>query len=150
VTYREAGIHDVEALVRCRVAMQAELDGNTRDLAPLAVALRAYFSETLASGEFFAYVAESEGEIVATSGMVVDRHPPSGGNIGGRIAYIMNMFTVPAFRRQGIASEVLSRLLARARALELKRAVLHGFPQGRGIYEKAGFVACDSEMRLEM
>src|SRR6188508_2379384 len=102
------------------------------------------------SGEFFAYVAEEDAEIVATSGMVIDRHPPSGGNMDGRIGYIMNMFTRPAFRRHGVASELLMRLLTRARALGLKRAVLHGFPRGRGIYEKAGFVACDSEMRLQL
>lgn len=113
-------------------------------------ALRDYFREAVPSGAFLAQLACVNEEIVACSGMVIDRHPPSRANVNGRIAYIMNMYTLPEHRGRGIATALLSRLIDQARTMEIAQVVLHGMPHGRGIYTKAGFIACDSEMRLTL
>lgn len=116
----------------------------------LEQALREYFAEAIPSGAFLAQLACVNEEIVACSGMVIDRHPPSRFNIDGRIAYIMNMYTLPEHRGRGIATTLLSRLIDEARTMGMTQVVLHGMPQGRGIYTKAGFIACNSEMRLTL
>lgn len=134
-------------MVELRVAMQAEL-GHDRDLDLLAESLRTYFTRTLSDGTFRAHVACRGDVIVASSGMVIDHHPPSGGNRDGRSAYIMNMYTVPEERGRGLATELLKRLLDDARQMQLAVVVLHAMPKGRSIYLKAGFVPSASEMRL--
>ncbi|WP_335182369.1 hypothetical protein [Nostoc sp.] len=42
------------------------------------------------SGEFLAWVAEVDSQIVATSGLVFFQRPPYNGNLSGLEAYIMN------------------------------------------------------------
>src|SRR5688500_4298664 len=146
-SFRKAAIEDTERLVELRVAMQVEL-GNSSEL--LADSLRTYFARTLADETFRAYVACRGDRIVASSGMVIDRHPPSGGTLDGRYAYIMNMYTVPEERGRGLATELLKRLLDDARQLQIASVVLHAMPKGRSIYLKAGFMPSNSEMRLRL
>jgi hypothetical protein len=94
---RRAGLGDIEAMVRLRRDMQAELNEDGRGLSPDSVMAfnRDYFERQLPKEAFVAFVAESEGEIVATSGMVVYEAPPTPGNPSGVEGYIMNMYTLP-------------------------------------------------------
>ena len=48
--------------------------------------------------------------------------------------------TLPAHRGQGYASLLVRDVVAWARALDADRVDLSATPDGRGIYEKAGFV----------
>jgi GNAT superfamily N-acetyltransferase len=68
----------------------------------------------------------------------------------GREAYIMNMYTRPQWRGQGIATAIFRRLLEIARQKDCTRVALHALPPGRPIYEKEGFVVGDKEMRLDL
>jgi len=146
-SFRQVSIDDTERLVELMVAMQTEL-GDSNEL--LAESLRAYFARALAGGTFHAYVACRGDRIVASSGMVIDHHPPSGGTLDGRYAYIMNMYTVPEERGRGLATGLLERLLDDARQLQIASVVLHAMPKGRSIYLKAGFIPSNSEMRLRL
>jgi GNAT superfamily N-acetyltransferase len=66
------------------------------------------------------------------------------------VAYIMNMYTLPRHRGRGIATELLARLVAHARQKDCARAFLHALANARSIYERAGFLPDDSEMRLDL
>ncbi len=117
----------------------------------MRVALESYFAKTIEAGEFVAYLAELDGRIVATSGLVYHRHPPSPKNLQGCEAYVMNMYTRPEYRGRGIATTLLARLVERARP-HCCRVVLHALPEARSLYLKAGFVTLDpavAEMRLD-
>lgn len=149
VVFRVATPADVPALVRLRVAFLAEVGGTDADEG-LPDALEQYFSQALPSGEFIAYVAVAAGDVVATSGMVYHRHPPSPSNPRGLEAYLMNMYTLSSWRRRGLASQLLRLCLDHARLAGCSRAVLHALPLGRRIYELAGSVAAEGEMRLPL
>ena len=107
---RLATLDDVAALVDLRTKFLAEVTGSCAG-PELIEALTQYFLRTLATGEFVAYVAESEGRIIATSGLVYYRHPPSAANLHSCEAYVMNMYTLPVWRGQGIATTLLDRLI---------------------------------------
>ncbi|MBE2320560.1 GNAT family N-acetyltransferase [Solirubrobacter sp. CPCC 204708] len=47
--------------------------------------------------------------------------------------------TEAAFRRRGLAAQVLAGALARARADGARTATLQASPDGRGVYERLGF-----------
>lgn len=97
---RRAEASDIEALTRLRLAFLRET-GQVSEAHVRAVeeATRAYFARTLPRDEFVAFVAEHEGTIVGTSGLVPYQRPPSQRNPGGREAYVLNMYTLPAWRR---------------------------------------------------
>lgn len=146
--YRLATADDVEPLVALRAAFLAQVGGADPADATLRDALRHYFASALPAGEFVAWLAVADGQIVATSGLVIHRHPPSPTNLAGREAYVMNMYTLPAWRGRGLAAALLDRLIDHARAAGCCRVVLHALPRARSIYVRAGFVPAEGEMRL--
>jgi GNAT superfamily N-acetyltransferase len=106
--------------------------------------LRQYFSEAIPSNNFIAWLAEYNGKIIGTSGMVVWQMPARyGGLESGRLGYILNLYTVPEARRKGICTRLLNELIKEAKSLELKYLHLHASEEGRNIYRKAGFVEPD-------
>ena len=65
----------------------------------------------------------------------------------GRHATIINVFTEPQWRRQGVALLLLQGIIDWARTERLDRLVLHASDAGRALYERLGFVGTN-EMRL--
>src|ERR1044071_4150029 len=100
---RLATLDDVDELVRLRLDFLAEVSSlkDGVDVGELGAAMRGYFARKMPSGEFLAWVAESEGAIVATSGVTIFERPPNGGNVAGLEAYLSNMYTLPAWRGRG-------------------------------------------------
>jgi GNAT superfamily N-acetyltransferase len=150
ITFRLAMTSDVAVLVELRLAFLREVANADPNDAALREELTRYFASALLASEFMACVAEADQRIVATSGLVFHHHPPSAKNLEGREAYIMNMYTVPAWRGQGIASKLLRNLIDLARAAGCKRVALHELPGAGQIYQKAGFAPPETEMRLEL
>lgn len=148
--YRRATLEDVGSLVSLRLAFLAEVSGATESDPVLRESLAEYFSRTIPSEEFIGFLAVSDGAIIATSGLVFHRHPPSNRNPTGREAYIMNVYTDPAWRRRGIATRLLELLIDYARQNNCGKISMHALPQGRSIYVSAGFVPIETEMRLDL
>jgi GNAT superfamily N-acetyltransferase len=152
VLYRRASVHDVESLVDYRVRFLNELYGHPEDEETdnLRGSLREYFREAIPSGRFIAWLAERNGRIDGTSGMVIWQMPGRyGGLESGRLGYILNMYTVPEARRKGICTRLLKELIREAKALGVKYLHLHASEDGISIYRKAGFAKPNQvELRL--
>ncbi|QBD77696.1 GNAT family N-acetyltransferase [Ktedonosporobacter rubrisoli] len=141
ISIRQATLQDVEALVILRLAFFVEsLDVQPESIPALRDNTRRYFSKAIPEESFIAWVAEVQGEIVATSGLVFFQRPPSEDNPNGLEAYILNMYTVPQWRRMGIAAQLLERLIERAKQTNAQRIWLRATPDGKPLYEKRGFV----------
>jgi GNAT superfamily N-acetyltransferase len=155
-TIRQATLNDIETLVTLRLAMMAEVPGRDAKTAEpegvsaLAEANRAYMRDAMPAGEFVAYVAESDGAIVATSGLRIYRMAPHNGNIRGVGAYVLNMYTVPAWRGRGLASALLERLVEHAREVGATSVSLRASDAGRPVYERYGFTSDASFMSLRI
>src|SRR5678815_1323459 len=143
ITYRAADLSDVEALAILRREFLIEVADAQPDDESILPRLRNWFKEKLANGLFCAVLAVAGDEVIASSGLVVHEHPPGIMIPNGREAYIMNMYTRPQWRGQGIATIIFRKLLDVAREKDCTRVALHALPMGRAIYEKEGFVAGD-------
>ena len=121
---------------------------------------QARLSEQLASGEYIGWLAcphELTDLTVAGAGVQLRRvlpHPvgETGGEIAiaeGRHAVVLNVFTEPDWRRRGLASLLVKRIIAWAREECLDRLVLHASDEGRVVYERLGFVQTN-EMRFDL
>lgn len=149
VVIRPATPADVGELVRLRLAMQRELGDvpEGAELTPQADALRRYFEETLPGGAFRAWVAQAGAQLVACSGLVLFRRPPSRRNLAGWEGYLMNMYTEPAWRGRGLATALLRECAAYAESQTPARRIrLHATAAGRPVYERAGFTLADAGM----
>jgi GNAT superfamily N-acetyltransferase len=147
---RLATLEDVETLVRLRVTFLEEVGQFAEgvDIHAVSEAFRNYLLRKLPAGEFLAWVAEEEGEIVATSGLVFFERPPNGTSPSGLEAYVMNMYTLPRRRGLGLATALLDAAIEHVKRTDARRVWLHATDVGRPVYERAGFVASDTEMEL--
>lgn len=66
---------------------------------------------------------------------------------------MLNVLTYPEYRRMGIATKVIERIIEEAKALGVSNIELSATLGGRPLYEKLGFVEKKSkytEMRLQL
>jgi GNAT superfamily N-acetyltransferase len=112
----------------------------------------------LGTGEYVGWLASARAspeEVVAGAGVQVRQvfpHPRRRGDgkvvvADGRHAIVLNVFTEPPWRRQGLAELLMRHVLEWARREKLDRLVLHASVEGRPLYDRLGFVPTN-EMRF--
>jgi GNAT superfamily N-acetyltransferase len=143
---RKAELRDVEALVRMRFellhvapALGVPTDLSEEEWEAVREATREYFARALPTGEHCGVVAEAEGIVVGCGGIVFMERPPYQGNLKGREAYLMNMYTETEWRGKGIGAAIVGELLRCAREAGAKRVSLDAEQKARRLYGKAGF-----------
>ena len=138
---RVAQAADIPALVRLRMALFCEVGELARpDEDPaLWQATQTYFTRALEEGHARSWLVEEGGEAVACGTLALFVRPPYPGNLAGREGYVLNMYTLPAWRRQGMANALLVAIKANAREQQLGRLWLHASDEGRSLYERFGF-----------
>lgn len=147
---RPASIDEIDVLTTLRLAMFEAMGCEGQELAQAINPIRDYFLEHLPTGAFRVWVAEDNGTPIASVGLVLHSIPPSPYNAAGKEAYIMNLVTLPEYRRQGIAKQLLCHVLDVVRSEGIPKVSLHASSEGRRLYEKLGFAVSDDrpEMRL--
>jgi GNAT superfamily N-acetyltransferase len=145
-TIRRAELRDIEALVRMRVellhvaaALGVPTNLSEGEWEAVRMGIRDYFAEALPAGKHYGVVAEAKGNVVACGGIVFMERPPYQGNLQGREAYLMNMYTMPEWRGKGIGGAIVGELLRYAREAGAKRVSLDAEQNARRLYAKAGF-----------
>ena len=107
-----------------------------------------YYKNALETGEHIAYLVYDNETFIGAGGVSFYRVMPTYHNPTGKKAYIMNMYTAPAYRRQGIAFHTLDLLVKVIRKQGVSQITLEATEMGRPLYEKYGFVKMEDEMEL--
>lgn len=152
-TIRRATVADLPTLVALRLALFRAIGvaGDLTEDGPLAAALADYFATAIPAKRFRPWLAcDAAGAAVGCGGLVFLQRPPSPGNHSGREAYVMNIYTVPAWRGRGVAGQLLGQILGFVRDSGVTVVRLHATAQGRSLYERAGFEAVGTEMVLTL
>jgi GNAT superfamily N-acetyltransferase len=140
--FRKADTRDVEELIRLRKDFLKENDGKARteeEYRSLEENLRAYFTDGLRSAAYVSWIAVEGDQVIGTSGLVFYAVPPGLNNPSGKVAYIMNVYTEPSYRKRGICTELFHKTVEEARSLGYRKIELHATPKGMPIYKKQGF-----------
>lgn len=150
LTYRKATLDDLDMLTKTRIEVLRAANQLTADADMSLVArhARAYYQRALADGTHLAYLVYDGAQVVGTGGVSYYQVMPTYHNPTGQRAYIMNMFTHPAYRRKGIACKTLSLLVSDARERGIDDIGLEATEMGRPLYEHFGFTQTAQEMTL--
>lgn len=150
LTYRKAGLCDVDSLAKIRsIFLQEAADVSSEDeRLEMEIANKTYFETALADDSFVAWLALDDDRIVATSGLSFSVVPPSSKCPNGKVAYIMNMFTFPDYRKQGIGMELFKRTINEAEKRGYRKITLYATDAGRRLYERYGFKAVTGDMEF--
>ena len=148
--YKRATLADLDILVETRVEVLRaanRLDASA-DMTQVERETRAYYRSALADGTHTAYLVFDGDLFVGAGGVSYYSVMPTYHNPTGQKAYIMNMYTRPAYRRQGIARRTLDLLVQDAGSRGVRAISLEATEMGRPLYEAYGFVPMTSEMEL--
>lgn len=160
ILIRPATVADVAIVAAHRVGMFRDM-GSAPPSAFDAIRLATidFLQDAIPRGAYRGWLAapaQDPATIVAGAGvqprrvLPYPRRRPDGGAdvVAGRQAIVLNVYTEPAFRRQGIARRLMHQVLAWARDAGIESLVLHAAPDGRALYESLGFKATN-EMRYQ-
>ena len=146
--YRHLEEKDLDTFIEMRIVQLRE-EGAEDDI-DLAPSLRDYYNRHMADGTFFSWIAEDQGVIIATSGISIVEKPPYFGCPNGRIALLSSMYTDKAYRRKGIAKELLRRVTDEAREKGCGVVQITASDMGVLLYTDFGFVKNDNFMQLKL
>jgi len=148
MNFRKADKNDIPYLVQYR--KQQLIDEGESFEADIDNELSAYFILSISDDSLISWLAIDVEKIVATSGICFYQLPPTYSNPTGRIAYVTNMYTLPKYHKQGIASHLLKLVVDEAIKLEYKLVRLHASVDGKSIYSKMGFIDTDGFMAMKL
>jgi GNAT superfamily N-acetyltransferase len=145
---RQASVADVDVIIEHRRKMFADMGaGDERARGVMVAAARPFVEASLRDGSYRAWLVEVGDRVVAGGGIAIVGFQPTPADPKPRRAWVLNMYTEPAFRRQGLARLVLETIVAWCREEGFERVYLHASDDGRPLYESLGFEPT-SEMKL--
>ncbi|MBS2026530.1 MAG: GNAT family N-acetyltransferase [Deltaproteobacteria bacterium] len=149
---RRAAQADVAALVDRWAEMFEEL--GSRDASPAAADadlrahFRRYLQRKLGEPDFAAWVIDDGKQIICT-GSVILYEIPGRADVTHE-AYVINVYTLPAFRGRGLARQLMEELLAHVKTLPVRKVWLRTAPKAKTLYERSGFRARPEFMELDI
>lgn len=136
--YKRLTEKELDTFIAMRITQLRE-EGATEEI-DLVPALKDYYHRHMADGTFVSWLALDGDEIIGTSGMSFVEKPPYFGCPSGKMGLLSSMFTNPAYRRKGIARELLSRVIADARDYGCGTVQITASDMGVKLYTDFGFI----------
>ena len=146
--FRYANLDDIPQLIQLR--KQQLIDEGIAPNIEIDSELHAFFRHELSTGGLVELLAIQNGEIIATGAVCFYQYPPTYTNQSGKIAYVTNMYTAPAFRGRGLASKILGMLKEEIKARNVSVVRLYASDLGRPVYQKSGFEPEQAWMSLRL
>jgi len=146
--FRRAHPADIPVLVRMR--RQQLIDEGMPEIQIIDREMTAFFHEKMDGKVLHQWVAEDNGEIIATAAFLIVDLPPNFRIPSGKRAYITNVYTAPAYRKRGLASRLIEILKDEAKSVGLTNMWLFASDAGISVYRKVGFIKRDDCMGCDL
>lgn len=144
---RYAGKEDIQQALDIRLECLRAVNGLPEDyvfVPELIERSRACFL----SPEQTTVLAMEDGRPVACATLCALRVMPTFSHPTGLRGHLMNVYTHPAYRRQGIARRMVEMLMDEARQKGMTEISLDATDEGRALYEALGFSSSEEAMTL--
>ena len=143
---RLATLDDLDALVRHRIGMFTDMHVPL-DRAVLEPEFRAWLADTMPAGVYRAWLVETaEGDIAAGGGITILPWPPGPRYLGNTLAFVYNVYTEPAHRRQGLARQIMDTIHDWCGRNGVSSMALNASEDARPLYEALGYQVSPSPM----
>jgi GNAT superfamily N-acetyltransferase len=148
---RPATPDDIPRIVAHRLGMFRDM-GTEGDYPGMAAAFEQWLRREMPAGTYRGWMAESgDGVVVAGAGLIVFPWSPGPVVLDPRCAFVFNVYTDPAHRRQGLARRLMEAVHDWCRSQGIHRIALNASRDGQPIYEAMGYeVAAEPMMRFTL
>lgn len=142
ITYHRATQGDIHTLVNNRILFALELSGDQdKNLVQLLrEQMTSYFSNATGDHSCISFIAHCDGKVAGIGSVHFRQMPGNFKNPSGKWGYIMNMYTIPEFRRKGICKHILNLLVEEGRKYGVTAFELHATEAGEKVYIQEGFI----------
>ncbi|MDP3436483.1 MAG: GNAT family N-acetyltransferase [Bacteroidales bacterium] len=141
IEIEQIGGKEIELLTKYRMAYLTELQGeqSSEYQVNLSKELNAFFEQALSEQRFFAFLAVYKGEAISFGAMVVKKIPGDFNKPFYLEGDILNMYTIPSARRNGVSALILKQLIDEAHKRGISKISLHTTKEGEKLYRNFGF-----------
>ena len=147
IKYEKATETDIQDLTEIRIDFLTEDYGSLSEdqIQKMRTSLPAYYTNHL-NQDLIVYTAKAP-ELIACAFLLVTEKPSNPSFINGRTGTILNVYTKPEYRRQGIAKKLMNHLLEEGKKLDLDFVELKATEDGFPLYRSIGFKEEHSKYR---
>ncbi len=138
--FTRATMEDIEQLVEMRIAYLKEdqKDMTEDQIEAIRIQLPEYFKNHL-ENDISAFIVKNN-QVILSTALLLMIHKPSNPNfITGKIGEVLNVYTRPEYRHQGMARQVMLNLLDYAKEQGLDYVELSATEDGYPLYKGLGF-----------
>ena len=154
ISYKRLTEADLGTIIKMRIDQLTEeytSEGRTvPENVDLEAALLDFYRRNMAEGKYVSWLAFDGDRIVGTSGMSFAEKPPYFTCPTGRIGILSSMYTDPGYRRMGIASNLLDRVVNEAKAYGCGTIYITASDMGVKLYTSYGFKHNGNFMQLNL
>jgi GNAT superfamily N-acetyltransferase len=143
---RPATVADIPHIVSHRedmfrdMAIAAEFDA-------MRTAFASWLGDAIPSGTYRGWLAlAANGDVAAGSGLIVIPWPPGPMTMDPRCGFVFNVYTHPAHRKHGLASQMMDAIHEWCRGEGIERVVLNASTFGQSLYQSLGYVVTNEPM----
>lgn len=90
--------------------------------------------------KYLTYAGCLDGKIATFAGILLYTLPPLPGRPNRKVGHVLNFLTYPAFRKQGLGTQLIEHIKVDAPTRGITRLFLNAAPMGERIYRRAGFI----------
>ena len=137
IRYKKLMDNELDTFIDIRIRQLRE-EGATEEI-DLKPALKDYYNRHMADGTFVSWIARDGDKIIGTSGMSFVEKPPYFCCPNGKIGLLSSMYTSDEYRRQGIAKELLTRVVREAKDYGCGAVQITASDMGVMLYTDFGF-----------
>ena len=148
IDYKRLTENELDNFIKLRIRQLRE-EGATEDI-DLKPVLFDYYNRHMTDGTFVSWLAMDGDTIVGTSGISFVEKPPYFSCPSGKIGLLSSMYTLEAYRRKGIAKELLARVVEEAKRYGCGAVQITASDMGVLLYSDFGFVKNGNFMQFKL
>ena len=137
IQYRKMEESDLDIFIKMRISQLQEEGVKSKE--NLVLPLKAYYIKHLQDNTFVSWLAIDDDKIVGTSGVSFVEKPPYYGCLSGKIGLLSSMYVIENYRRQGIAKNLLDKIINDAKEFGCDVLQVTGSNVGVRLYSAYGF-----------
>jgi predicted acetyltransferase len=141
ITFYKATAADAQLLADYRIRFALELSGEQpqEKILVLKDQMTGYFLNATVQNICISIIATCDGKVAGIGSVHIREMPGNFKNPSGKWGYIMNMYTVPEFRRNGVCKNILNLLVEEGSKIGITAFDLHATKEGEFVYKQNGF-----------
>lgn len=146
---KRLNIEDVGSFLHLRLKLFYELQEIERDddVEKLKNSTMEYYLKNI-DKTLITYGVIEKDKIVSIGSLCLFERIPYIENLSGKEGYILNIYTLPEYRKKGYGKEIIKKLIEYSKDIGIKRLWLNASDEGKKLYSKLGFKNKENEMEI--